>query len=196
MTAFYEVKVTNEENLPDKDGYIICANHVSNFDFIFLTLNFRYERFAKFCCMAKKELFNGSLASRLIVRIGGMVPVDRGGRVDETMAALRKKLGQKWGVLVNPEGTRSKTGEMGKFKSGAAVLAIEANVPIVPAYIKGGHEIFPPDRKLPRLFNWKRLSKYKVKVVYGEPIYPNGETPEELMAKVRDSVLALKNEEN
>ena len=196
VTAFYEVKVTNEENLPDKDGYIICANHVSNFDFIFLTLNFRYERFAKFCCMAKKELFNGSLASRLIVRIGGMVPVDRGGRVDETMAALRKKLGQKWGVLVHPEGTRSKTGEMGKFKSGAAVLAIEANVPIVPAYIKGGHEIFPPDRKLPRLFNWKRLSKYKVKVVYGEPIYPNGETPEELMAKVREAVLALKNEEN
>ena len=146
--------------------------------------------------MAKKELFNGSIASRLIVRIGGMVPVDRGGRVDETMAALRKKLGQKWGVLVHPEGTRSKTGEMGKFKSGAAVLAIEANVPIVPAYIKGGHEIFPPDRKLPRLFNWKRLSKYKVKVVYGEPIYPNGESPEELMAKVRDSVLALKNEEN
>lgn len=196
VTAFYEVKVANEENLPDKGGYIICANHVSNFDFIFLTLNFRYERFAKFCCMAKKELFNGSLASRLIVRIGGMVPVDRGGRVDETMEALRKKLGQKWGVLVHPEGTRSKTGEMGKFKSGAAVLAIEANVPIVPAYIKGGHEIFPPDRKLPRLFNWKRLSKYKVNVVYGEPIYPNGETPEELMAKVREAVLALKNEEN
>lgn len=66
-------------------------------------------------------------------------------------------------MLVHPEGTRSKTGEMGKFKSGAAVLAIEANVPIVPAHIKGGHEIFPPDRKLPRLFNWKRLSKYKVK---------------------------------
>ena len=36
----------------------------------------------------------------------------------------------------------------------------------------------------------------KVKVVYGEPIYPNGETPEELMAKVREAVLALKNEEN
>ena len=36
------------------------------------------------------------------------MPIDRGGRVDETMAALRKKLGQKWGVLVHPEGTRSK----------------------------------------------------------------------------------------
>ena len=59
---------------------------------------------------------------------------------------------------------------------------------------KGGHEIFPPDRKLPRLFNWKSLSKYKVKVVYGEPIYPNGETPEEFMAKVREAVIALKNE--
>ena len=40
------------------------------------------------------------------------------------------------------------------------------------------------------------VHKHKVKVVYGEPIYPNGETPEELMAKVREAVLALKNKEN
>lgn len=194
VKAFYEVEVEGQDNLPNGGGYIICANHVSNFDFIFLTLNFRYERFAKFCCMAKKELFKGGFISKVLVRVGGMVPIDRGGQVSDSMAALQEKLGQKWGVLVHPEGTRSKTGEMGKFKSGAAVLAIEANVPIVPAYIKGGHEVFPPDKKLPRLFNWKHLSKYNVKVLYGEPIYPDGSTPEELMERVRLAVLELKAE--
>lgn len=191
---FYEVDVENEENLPDENGYIICANHVSNFDFLFLTVNFRYERFAKFCCMAKKELFKKGFLSRLLVRVAGMVPVDRGGQVADSMSALRTKLGQKWGVLVHPEGTRSKTGEMGKFKSGAAVLSIETGSPIVPAYIKGGHEIFPPDKKMPRLFDWRRLKKYKVKVVYGKPVYPNGESPEALTEKVRLAVLDLKNE--
>ena len=192
VRAIYEVKVENENYLPDKDGYIICANHVSNFDFMFLTTNFRYDRFAKFCCMAKKELFKDSFVNKLIIRVGGMVPVDRGGQVSETMNALKDKLSQKWGVLVHPEGTRSKTGEMGKFKSGAAVLALEANVPIVPAYIKGGHEIFPPDKKLPKLFDWKRAKKYKVRVIYGEPIYPNGETADELMEKVQQAVRDLK----
>lgn len=192
VRAIYEVDVIGQENLPAGNGYIICANHVSNFDYLFLTTNFRYDRFAKFCCMAKKELFTGGFLSRMIVRIGGMVPIDRGGQVEGSMAALKTKLSEKWGVLVHPEGTRSKTGEMGEFKNGAALLAIEADVPIVPAYIKGGHEIFPPDKSLPHLFNWKRMSKYKVLVIYGEPITPHGETPAELTEKVREAVLELK----
>lgn len=190
----YEVEVTGEENLPEENGYIICANHVSNFDYLFLTTNFRYDRFARFCCMAKKELFKNNLLNKLVIRIGGMVPVDRGGQVTDAMASLRKKLSEKWGVLVHPEGTRSKTGEMGEFKNGAALLAIETATPIVPAYIKGGHEIFPPDKTLPHLFNWKRLSKYKVRVLYGKPIYPDSCNADELTARVREAVLALKAE--
>ncbi|MGN0594053.1 MAG: AMP-binding protein [Hominimerdicola sp.] len=188
----YEVKVHNDHYLPEENGYIICANHVSNFDFLFLTQNFKRDRFAKFCCMAKKELFTNGFFHKIIIRAGGMVPVDRGGQVKESMQALRTKLSEKWGVLVHPEGTRSKTGEMGKFKSGAAILAIETDSPIVPAYIKGGHEIFPPKQKMPKLFDWKHMKKYKVAVYYGKPIYPNGETPEQLMEKVREAVLALK----
>lgn len=188
----YDVKIYNDDYLPDENGYIICANHVSNFDFLFLTQNFKRERFAKFCCMAKKELFTDGFFHKLVIRVGGMVPVDRGGQVNDTMQSLKDKLSQKWGVLVHPEGTRSKTGEMGKFKSGAALLSIESNAPIVPAYIKGGHEIFPPDRKMPKLFDWKRLKKYKVSVYYGKPIYPNGETAEELTKKVQQAVTALK----
>ncbi len=63
------------------------------------------------------------------------------------------------GCASSPEGTRSKTGEMGKFKSGAAVLAIEANVPIVPAYIKGGHEIFPARQKAPKAFQLEKAEQ-------------------------------------
>ncbi|MEG2000486.1 MAG: AMP-binding protein, partial [Evtepia sp.] len=191
IRGFYRVKINNDSVLPSNSGYIICANHVSNFDYLYLTLNFTKERFSKFCCMAKKELFRNNFFCKLITNIGGMIPVDRDGIVSDTMTAIRSKLSEKWGVLIHPEGTRSQTGQLGSFKNGAAVLAIEADVPIVPAYIKGGYEVFPCQKKLPSLFNWKKMCKYQVDVIYGEPIFPGGRSPEELMTVIKTAVAAL-----
>ena len=168
----YKVHVKNEEIIPNTSGYIICANHVSNFDYLYLTINFKKERFKKFACMAKKELFKGSIISKHLAKVCGMVPVDRTGANTKTMNVLKERLKKQWGVLIHPEGTRSKDGKMGELKQGAAHLAIEANVPIVPAYIKGGFEIYPRGKKMPNLFNFRRMRRYKVEVVYGEPIYP------------------------
>lgn len=191
VRAIYKVRVKNEEVLPEDRGYIICANHVSNFDYLYLTQNFKQDRFRKFCCMAKKELFSKNPVSRLLVKVAGMIPVDRTGAVGDAMDSVKAKLKDKWGVLIHPEGTRSKDGKLGKFKNGAALLSIETRSPIIPAYIKGGHEIYPPSRKLPKLFNWKKLRKYDVEVVYGDPIDPEGMTPETLTAKVQAAVEAL-----
>lgn len=191
--TIYKVRVRNEAVLPEDKGYIICANHVSNFDYLYITQNFKRERFNKFCCMAKKELFNNKLVTRIMIKTAGMIPVDRTGAVGDTMDAIKEKLKDKWGVLIHPEGTRSKDGKLGKFKNGAALLSIETKTPIVPAYIKGGHEIYPPDKKLPHLFNWKKLKKYDVEVIYGDPIDPEGMTPETLTEKVQSAVQALGN---
>lgn len=191
LGSVYRVNIRNDSVLPKDKGYIICANHVSNFDFLYLTLNFKKERFLKFCCMAKKELFQKGAFSQWMARMCGMIPVDRGGMVMDAMASAKEKLQECWGVLIHPEGTRSKDGVMAHFKKGAAILAIESNVPIIPAYIKGGYEIFPRWKKLPRIFNWKKLGKYQVDVVYGEPISPKGLTPDELIQKVEQAVRAL-----
>ena len=55
----------------------------------------------------------------------------------------KEKLKEKWGILIHPEGTRSKDGKLGMFKQGAAKLSIDSDSPIVPAYIHGGYEIYP-----------------------------------------------------
>ncbi|WP_124098492.1 AMP-binding protein [Ruminococcus sp. Marseille-P6503] len=191
VRTFYKVKIKNDSVLPEDRGYIICANHVSNFDYLYITQNFKRERFNKFCCMAKKELFKNKFINRLMIKVAGMVPVDRTGSAGDAINALKEKLKDSWGVLIHPEGTRSKDGKIGKFKKGAALLSIETKSPIVPAYIKGGHEIYPPNRKLPHLFNWKKLKKYDVEVIYGEPIDPEGMTPETLTAKVQKAVETL-----
>ncbi|MCD8126968.1 MAG: 1-acyl-sn-glycerol-3-phosphate acyltransferase [Clostridiales bacterium] len=115
----------------------MCANHVSNFDYLYLTLTFRKERLSKLCCMAKQELFQSSWLNRLLCRVGGMVPIDRTGAVGDSMHALAARLKEKWGVLAFPEGTRSKDGRLAAFKKGPAMLAVQTGVPIVPVCIKG-----------------------------------------------------------
>jgi len=126
-----------------------------------------------------------------MARIAGMVPVDRGGMVMDAMSNVKDKLQEKWGVLIHPEGTRSKDGMMARFKKGAAILAIESGASIIPAYIKGGYEIYPRTRKLPKLFDWKKMKKYSVEVIYGEPISPSCLTAEELTLKVEQAVRSL-----
>ena len=192
MFMIYNIRIQNDTFLPKNGGYIICSNHVTNFDYLFLTLNFTWERFHRFCCMAKKELFGKKILSRTIAKIAGMVPVDRDGFVNDAFSTIRSKLGEGWGVLIYPEGTRSENGEIKTFKNGAAILSIEACVPIVPAYIEGGFKVFPKSRKLPNLFNWKKMKRYCVEVKYGEPVFPKGLSPDELTKHIEMSIMQLK----
>ncbi len=188
----YSIRFENEAALPEDSGYILCANHVTNFDYLWLTARFNRKRFEKFCCMAKSELFEKGGVSRVLSQICGMIPVDRSNFHAETMKCCENKLREKWGLLIHPEGTRSSDGEIGAFKKGAAVLAIESGVPIVPAYIHGAYDIFPNSIKMPRLFNFRRMKKYAVNVFYGNPIFPNGKNADELIEQVKEAVLELK----
>jgi len=187
----YQITVRNDTAIPDNSGYIICANHVSYFDYLWLTVDFKKERFNRFCCMAKNEIFNDSRTSKYLTQICGMIPVSRGNVNIEAMNCCKQKLHEKWGLLIHPEGTRSDNGELGVLKNGAAVLAIESDVPIIPAYIKGAFEIYPKGKKLPKLINFRKMRKYPVEVTYGKPIFPQNLTIEELIRQVELSIRAL-----
>lgn len=189
----YTVRVSNDKVIPEDSGYIVCANHVTNLDYLWLTINFNRRRFEKFCCMAKQEILNNTHVSKLLTQVVGIIPVDRGHVHAETMQCCKRQLTEKWGLLIHPEGTRSENGELGVFKKGAAVLAIESGVPIIPAYIHGAYDLYPKGSKLPRLFNFRRMRKYAVDVAYGTPILPHGQSADELIQQVKDAVLALKN---
>lgn len=189
----YKIKVSNEKVIPENSGYILCANHVSNFDFLWLTSSFNRRRFDKFCCMAKKEILNNTYVSRVISQICGMIPVDRANFRPESMKCCQSKLTEQWGLLIHPEGTRSINGELGMFKKGAAVLAINSNVPIIPAYIHGAYDVYPKGSKLPKLFNFRRMRKYAVEVAYGSPVFPLGLTADEMILQVKNSIIELKN---
>lgn len=187
----YKVKVKGEAVLPIDSGYIICANHLSNFDYLWLSINFKKERFSKFCCMAKKELFKKSPFSKRLTRVCGMIPVDRGNINVSLMQRCKTMLADKWGLLIHPEGTRSDDGNLGVLKEGAAQLAIDSNVPIIPAYINGAYEVYPKGKKLPKFFNFRKMRKYPIEVSYGEPIYPADMTAQQLTTLVEDAMKSL-----
>lgn len=191
----YRVKTIHAEVLPENKGYIICANHVSNIDYLWITQSFNKERFLKFGCLAKKELFKNSFISNLLKDLCGMISVDRGAMNYDLMKICKKQLDEQWGLLIHPEGTRSHDGELGTFKKGAASIAKDANVPIIPAYIKGGHEIFPRGRKMPKLFNLDSKCRYEVEVIYGDPIDPAQYSSDELIEKVELAIRALMGEQ-
>ena len=166
----YNVKITGFENLPANGSYIICPNHQTNFDFLWVTLKFGRNQFQKIGCLAKKELFNASRLSRRLARVCGMIPIDRNCLNVQAVSLCKKKLEEGWNFLIYPEGTRTKDGKVGEFQKGAAMLSVAENVPIVPVKIKGGFEIFPAGRKLPRLFDFKRMRRCCVEVDFAAPI--------------------------
>jgi 1-acyl-sn-glycerol-3-phosphate acyltransferase len=117
------------------------------------------------------------------------VPISRrGGGMDKGAADhLHRLLRQRWNLLLYPEGTRSRDGHRGKLHSGAAVLASENGVPILPIYVAGTREAMPPGRSWPK--RWRAglfLRRHPIRVHFGQPIRPlPGEHRNETMARVQ-----------
>ncbi|HEX2346530.1 MAG TPA: lysophospholipid acyltransferase family protein [Gaiellaceae bacterium] len=130
-------RATGIANVPREGGFVIAANHWSNFDPWPLALPFFPHRFFRF--MAKSELFRFPL--RLIVTAGGAFPVRRGERDEEAIGTAIALAREGYVVVMFPEGTRRRKGLRKKYEArwhtGAARIALEAGVPLVPAGISG-----------------------------------------------------------
>jgi 1-acyl-sn-glycerol-3-phosphate acyltransferase len=117
------------------------------------------------------------------------VPISRRGGGMEHGAAdhLHRLMRQRWNLLLYPEGTRSRDGSRGKLHSGAAVLAAEHDVAILPIYVSGTREAMPPGRSWPkRLSAGMIFRRHPIAIRFGPPIRPrDGEHRNETMARVQ-----------
>ncbi|WP_377888775.1 lysophospholipid acyltransferase family protein [Alkalihalobacillus sp. R86527] len=145
---FNRVTVIGEENIPTDKGILLCSNHINNLDPPLVgAMCSRQVRF-----MAKSELFNIPVLGKLIYNVGAF-PVKRG---MSDKQALRSGIGiLKNGEVVGlfPEGTRSKTGQLGDGLSGAGFFALRPEVRVVPCAIMGSYKPFG-----------------KLKIIYGKPV--------------------------
>jgi 1-acyl-sn-glycerol-3-phosphate acyltransferase len=132
-------EVLGLENLPQRTGVFVC-NHQSNFDapFVFARIP-RHIRF-----VAKKELFRIPIFGAAVKAMGN-IRVERTG-VESDRKAIEsavERVRTRSSILFFAEGTRSVDGHLRAFKKGASVLAIDAQVPIVPLAVAGAHEVTP-----------------------------------------------------
>jgi 1-acyl-sn-glycerol-3-phosphate acyltransferase len=154
LRGLFRQRTRGVENLPE-GGFVLAANHVSNLDPWPLGIPLWPHRFLRF--MAKSELYWWPL--RYLLDAGGAFPVRRGEGDLEAIATAVDHARAGHVVAMFPEGTRRRKGLRKKFearpRTGAARIALEAGVPLVPAATKGTDAL-------------ARLGP--IRVAYGEPI--------------------------
>jgi 1-acyl-sn-glycerol-3-phosphate acyltransferase len=155
LYGVYRLRARGRENLPREGGCVLACNHMSSFDPWPLGLPLWPRRFLRF--MAKSELYWFPLS--LIVDGAGAFPVRRGQGDTEAIDTAVRLAREGYAVAMFPEGTRRRKGLVKRFearpRTGAARIALEADVPLVPAAVQG------TDRLL-------RLGP--LRVAYGAPV--------------------------
>ncbi len=134
------------ENLPPPP-YILAPNHTSYIDPPVLLMIVPHPLKA----MAKKGVFYLPIIGQALA-LANFVPVDRGSAVKASLAFRRGEelLMKGFPLLIFPEGTRTHTGKLGRFKEGVCRLSKRTGVPVVPVVIKGGYEVMSRQDRIPR----------------------------------------------
>src|SRR5215212_11206280 len=176
LRLLYRMDAQGKENLPREGGFVLAANHTSNFDPWPLGLPLFPGRQLYF--MAKSELFNPILKPILLG--GGAFPVRRGEADVEAIRSAVELVESGRVVVMFPEGTRRKKGLRKRHgarpHSGAARIALAANAPLVPAAIKGTDRL-------------TRLGP--LRVAYGSPIPLDDLRGDEIAPAARDATERL-----
>ena len=176
-------RVAGREQIPDT-AVVFCSNHESNVDppVLFEALHPQLH------VLYKAELHRFPIMGR-VFDVGGFVPIDRDDR-EKAMASIARgaealRAGRSF--LIFPEGTRSRTGRLLPFKKGGFIMAIKAQVPIVPVAVQGGRAAMSKGSALVR--------PVRVTVRIGTPIPTAGLTlnqRDDLIDRVRDEVERLR----
>lgn len=153
--AFYlwfNLKFEGREHIQKGKAYIFVSNHRSYADPVLVAL----AGYGRFGFMAKKELFEGNKAFAGLIRWLGAFPVERGSGDMSVIETSADCIRNGKNLLIFPEGTRSKTGKVGKGKSGVALVASKVHTDIIPVGIN---------------FEGEKLHfRSKIRVRIGEPI--------------------------
>ncbi len=158
------VKVSGLDNIPRGKALIFAANHQGLGDILialaFLPVSFRFA--------VKKELFKVPFFGWYLKR-AGYFSIDRGMVLSayRTVENIVEIIKGGESVLLFPEGTRTKTGELGRLKRGSLLAALKSGAPIIPVAITGSYNILPRGSWIMR--------PHPVKVKLGKPIYIRSE---------------------
>ena len=178
------IEVIGRENIKPDEPFVIMSNHCSYLDIPALMVAFPVYLYF----IAKKELKRMPFLGWFIM-LAGMIFIDRKNTnaAKASLAEAAKLVHNGKHVLIFPEGTASKTGEVQLFKKGGFHLAQGAEAQIVPVHIKGTYHIWPSASKL-------NMRRGKITVIIGKPIPPevcNRIELDQRIEMVRQTIIGL-----
>jgi 1-acyl-sn-glycerol-3-phosphate acyltransferase len=163
LISLSPIKMVGRENLPDGQTAVYASNHLSYFDtpVLFAKLPFQFR------ILAKQSLWKAPFIGWYLNR-SGQVPIDVNSSRSAIAGLLRgvKTLQSGLPLVIFPEGGRTETGGTTPFQSGAAFMAIRAQVPLVPIALVGTYEMLP--------IHTYHLTPHPVKIVIGQPLSTEG----------------------
>jgi long-chain acyl-CoA synthetase len=177
--------VSGRENLDGVDNpLLIIANHTSHFDTVIVLHSLPKHIWNRTAIVAAADrMYRERIRGMLNSLRYNAFPITRGGG-REALAYSQWLMHNGWSLLIYPEGTRSRTGELQPFHGGPAILALGQHVPVLPIHIQGASKILPPGEQ--------RSRPAPVSVNIGKPFeFPEGATIPEAKQRMEDEVRAL-----
>lgn len=166
LMSYFVKEITGLENLPKQGGFVMAANHASHLDeFLILGDVMRATGRKAHALADQKTWFEDSRVKRWIARRYETIPVARGDDSTASIGMAVDCLRRDEIVLIYPEGTRSRDGQLQRGKTGVSRIALAGRVPIVPVGLRGTFELLPRGKSFPDLGRRKTVS-----IAFGQPI--------------------------
>lgn len=191
VALYLRPQVSGAEHLPAQGAFILAANHASHADTAVIYAAVPSALRPRLLAAAAQDyFFEGGLRQYMARTLFNAIPVDReGAQRRDPLRHVVRALREGYGVLIYPEGTRSRTGEIGTFRSGIGRLIAQfPNLPVIPALLEGTDEVMPKGRSVP-------LPR-RVRVTFGAPLHLEADrtqkaTWQAAANQVREAVIGL-----
>ena len=151
LRTAHGLQVTGLGNLPEPP-FVIVANHASHLDALTVAAALPPALARRAFALAAGDTFFTSLpAAAFAAYAVNALPVWRKRTTARDLDGMRQRLTEDHAILILfPEGTRTRTGEMGRFQPGIGALVGGRDIPVVPCHLRGAFEAWPPGNRLPR----------------------------------------------
>lgn len=177
-SCLMDLKVHGTRHIPPAGGVLIVSNHQSFLDPVILAVQLRRPM----SYLARDTLFRNPAFAWLIRNLNA-VPIGRGTADLGAMKETIRRLQEGHMLTIFPEGTRTEDGEIRPLHSGVGLVIRRAGVPVIPAVVDGSFEAWPKGAKLPR--------PHPLRVMYGRELEFGKLKPDEIIAKVRDTLKTM-----
>lgn len=177
--SYFRFNARGMKNIPD-GPCIIAPNHQSFFDGLFVASYLRTRQIRKTYFYAKEKHVRQPWLKFLANR-NNIIIMDLNNDLKTSIQKMAEVLKRNKNLIIFPEGTRTKNGQLGQFKKTFAILSRELNIPVVPVSIQGAFEALPKGSIFPRPFK-------KVDIEFLQPVYPKNDTYDSLAVRVKEQI--------